>query len=136
MESSSAKMKNTRYMGVKNLDNYFNPNVYVHLFVFPSVHLCVRKLALIPATVSENVTDKSCLLGMHFVSPSGSWDPWGEERHYFIMSGKAKLCMSKHTLVFHHLPSVGQKQLCAFILPNTKTLVKGFHCSTRYQNRM
>ena len=32
---------------------------------------------------------------------------------YIIIWGKAKLCILQLTLVFHHLPSVGPKQLCA-----------------------
>ena len=54
---------------------------------------------------------------MHFGSPSDSWDPCGKAKpshlHYIVKRGKAKLCILELTAVFHHLPSVGPKQLCA-----------------------
>ena len=54
---------------------------------------------------------------MHFWSPSDPWGPWNEEKlskiHYDIRGGEAKLRMLKLASVFHHLPSVSPKQLCA-----------------------
>ena len=54
---------------------------------------------------------------MHSWSPPDLWGPWDEEKlsyiHYDIRREEAKLCILKITSVFHHLPSVGPKQLCA-----------------------
>ena len=54
---------------------------------------------------------------MHFESPSDSWDPCGKAKPryilYIIRWGEAKLCLLELTSVFHHLPSVGPKQLYA-----------------------
>ena len=54
---------------------------------------------------------------MHFGSPSDSWDPCGKAKssyvHYIIRQGKAELRILELTSVFHYLPSVGPKQLCA-----------------------
>ena len=54
---------------------------------------------------------------MHFGSPSDSWDPCGKAKpsyvQYIIRQGKAKLRILKLTSVFHHLPCVNPKQLCA-----------------------
>ena len=55
---------------------------------------------------------------MHFWSPSDSWDPpWSKAKpsyvHYIIRQGEAKLHILELTSVFHHLPSVSPKQLCA-----------------------
>ena len=54
---------------------------------------------------------------MHFGSPSDSWDRCGKVKpsdvQYIIRQGKAKLCILELTSVFHHLSSVGPKQLCA-----------------------
>ena len=55
---------------------------------------------------------------MHFGSPTDSWDPCGRGKpsyiQYIIRQGKAKLSIIELTSVFHHLPSVGPKQLFAF----------------------
>ena len=55
-----------------NLNNYFN--FYVCLsFLCPCIRACFRKLALIPAVESQNVTNKSWLVrvkNMHPKSPS------------------------------------------------------------------
>ena len=54
---------------------------------------------------------------MHSWSPPDPWGPRDEEKpsyiHYNIRREEAKLCILKLTSVFHHLPSVGPKQLCA-----------------------
>ena len=54
---------------------------------------------------------------IHFMSLSGSFDPWGKEKpshvQYIIKQGEAKLCIVELTSVFHYLPSVDPKQLCA-----------------------
>ena len=54
---------------------------------------------------------------MHFGSPSDSWDGCGKAKpsyvQYIIRQGEAKLRILELTSVFHHLPSVGPKQLCA-----------------------
>ena len=45
------------------------------------------------------------------------WNPRDEEKpnyiHYDIRREEAKQCIIKVASVFHHLPSVGPKQLCA-----------------------
>ena len=55
---------------------------------------------------------------MHFGSPSDSWDPYGKAKpsHLLCISrrGEAELRILELTSVFHHLPSVSSKQLCAF----------------------
>ena len=52
---------------------------------------------------------------MHFVSPSDTWDPCSKVKlnyiHYIIRRGEAELRILELTSVFHHLPSVGPKQL-------------------------
>ena len=54
---------------------------------------------------------------MHSWSPPDLWGPWDEEKlsyiHYDIRREEAKLSILKIASVFHHLPSVGPKQLCA-----------------------
>ena len=54
---------------------------------------------------------------MHFGSPSDSWDPCGKGKlshgQYIIRRGKAKLHILELTSMFHSLPCVGPKQLCA-----------------------
>ena len=54
---------------------------------------------------------------MHFGSPSDSWHQCGKAKlsyaQYIIRQGKAELHILELTLVFHHLPSVSPKQLCA-----------------------
>ena len=54
---------------------------------------------------------------MHFGSPSHSWDQCGKSKlsyvQYIIWQGEAKLRILELTSVFHPLPSVGPKQLCA-----------------------
>ena len=54
---------------------------------------------------------------MHFGSPSDSWNPCGKAKpshvQYIIRQGEAELHILELTLVFHHLFSVGPKQLCA-----------------------
>ena len=46
---------------MNNLNNYFNFHVCLS-FLRPSVRASVRKLAPIPAVVSKNITNKSCLV--------------------------------------------------------------------------
>ena len=54
---------------------------------------------------------------MHSWSPPDLWGPWDEEKlsyiHYDIRREEAKLRILEIASVFHHLPSVGPKQLCA-----------------------
>ena len=54
---------------------------------------------------------------MHSWAPPDPWGPWNEEKlsyiHYGIKREEAKQCILKLASVFHHLPSVGPKQLCA-----------------------
>ena len=54
---------------------------------------------------------------MHFGSSSDSWDPCSKAKpsyaQYIIRRGEAKLHILELTSVFHHLPSVGPKKLCA-----------------------
>ena len=56
---------------------------------------------------------------MHFGSPSDSWDPWGKAKlsyiQYIIRQGEAELRILELMSVFHLLPSVGPKQLCALV---------------------
>ena len=70
--------------------------------------------------VSQDVTNKSYLVcirvkNMHTMSPKDLLGLWGEEKpsyaHDNIRQGKAKLRLPKITSVFHHLPSIGPKQL-------------------------
>ena len=53
----------------------------------------------------------------HFGSFSDPWGPSGKAKpsqaHYIIRWGEAELHISKLISVFHHLSSVGPKQLCA-----------------------
>ena len=53
---------------------------------------------------------------MHFGSPLDSWDQCGKAKpsyaQYIIREGEAELDILELTSVFHHLPSVGPKQLC------------------------
>ena len=54
---------------------------------------------------------------LHFRSPSDSWNQCGKAKlsyvQYIIRRGEAELRLLELTLVFHHLPNVGPKQLCA-----------------------
>ena len=54
---------------------------------------------------------------IHSWVPPDPWGPWDEEKlsyiHYDISREEAKLLILKLASVFHHLPSVGPKQLCA-----------------------
>ena len=54
---------------------------------------------------------------MHFGSPSDSWDPYRKAKlshvQCIIRQGEAELRILELTSVFHYLPSVGSKQLCA-----------------------
>ena len=54
---------------------------------------------------------------MHFGSPSDSRDPCSKAKmsyvKYIIRQGKAKLHILELSSLFHHLHSVGAKQLCA-----------------------
>ena len=54
---------------------------------------------------------------MHFGSPSHFRDPCGKAKLsyvvYIISGDEAKLRILELTSVFHHLSSVGHKQLCA-----------------------
>ena len=54
---------------------------------------------------------------MHSWSPPDPWGPRDEEKpsyiHYKIRREEAKLRILKLASVFHHLSSVGPKQLCA-----------------------
>ena len=54
---------------------------------------------------------------LDFGSPSDSWNRCGEAKSSYVQYinrlGEAKLCILDLTLMFHHLPSVGPKQLCA-----------------------
>ena len=56
---------------------------------------------------------------MHFGSPSDSWDPCSKEKpsqvQYSSRQGEAKLRILELTSVFHHLPTVGLKQVYALI---------------------
>ena len=53
---------------------------------------------------------------MNFGSASDTWDPCGKVKlsyvHYIIKQNEAKLYILELTSVFHHIPSVGPKQLC------------------------
>ena len=73
--------------------------------------MCFQKLGPIPAVVSQNVDDKSCLVYVFRVKKV-SWvtlRPLGSiEREETEVLHILKLAS-----VFHHLPSVGPKQLCA-----------------------
>ena len=66
---------------------------------------------------------------MHYGSPSDPWGPWGQDKliyvHYIDLQGNAKLSTSKLSSVFHHLPCIGPKQLCALFSKNkTQKLCK------------
>ena len=54
---------------------------------------------------------------MHSRAPPDPWGPWDEEKpsyiHYDIRREEVKQSILKLASVFHHLPSVGPKQLCA-----------------------
>ena len=54
---------------------------------------------------------------MHIGSPSDSRDPRGKAKlshvQYIDRQGEAELHISELTSVFHHLLSIGPKQLCA-----------------------
>ena len=101
-----------------------NKPIYKSLSVCPFVHSCVRKVALFPAVVWQNVSNKSCLV-CGKIEKYAFWvtlrprpcSPWGKEKlsyvYYVIRQGEAKLHISKLTSVFHHHPNVSSKQLCA-----------------------
>ena len=76
----------------------------------------------IPAVVSQNVTNESCLVGVKSekyvvwvtLRPLGSMSQGEVKIHALQYSARqSRAAYIKLTLVFHHLPSVGPKQLCA-----------------------
>ena len=100
------------------LNNCFN--LHVHLSVCPFVYsfLSVWKLAPIPAVVSQNVTDKSCLVCFKnelCICILGHLESQGEAKpsyvHYVIRQEEAYLHISKLTSIFHQHPFAGPKQL-------------------------
>ena len=56
---------------------------------------------------------------MHFGSPSDSWNQCSKAKpsyvQYIIGQGEAELRILELASVFHHVPSVGPKQLCAHL---------------------
>ena len=103
--------------------------------VHPSVVPSCRKLTSIPASISQNVTNKSCLLCIKSekyaswvtLDPSGTAVAEAKPRcvysilkpHCQSFRRQIRLLPSKATLrefqtkTFVHLPRVGPKQLCA-----------------------
>ena len=56
---------------------------------------------------------------MYIWSPSDFWNRCGKATLSYLQNiirlGEAKLCILELISVFYHLPSVGSKQLCAFV---------------------
>ena len=102
------------------LHNYFN------LHVCPSFR---RRRRGVPLSIFKFLQsyDKVSLIkvawyvlrvkNMHSRAPPDPWGPWDEEKpsyiHYDIRREGVKQSILKLASVFHHLPSVGPKQLCA-----------------------
>ena len=113
--SPEAKIRKDWKMFPWNLNNYFDFHVCLS-FRPPSaaVCACVRKLALIPSVVLQNVTNKSCLVCVKsekyesLVTLRPQWD--------CCRRGEAEVRILNFKTTwseFHHLPRVGPKQLCA-----------------------
>ena len=79
-----------------NLNNYFNLHICVHLSFHPLICPCVRKLAPIPAVVSQNVSNKSCLVCIN----NENYAFWVNVRT--LRQGETMLRISKLTSMFHH----------------------------------
>ena len=99
-----------------NLNNYFD--FHVRLSICPFVRFrpvpSAQKLTSIAATVSQNVTDKLCLVCVN----SEIYASWVTLRPQLdrCHQGEAKVRILSFTTTwseFHHLPRVGPKQLCA-----------------------
>ena len=113
-------MSFSSFMKWLHLHNYFN------LHVCPSFRRRWRRRRRrptfdfqIPAVISVKKVAWYVLKvkNMHSWAPPDQWGPWDEEKlsyiHYNIRREEAKQCIIKVASVFHHLPSVGPKQLCA-----------------------
>ena len=94
--------------GCSHLINYFDFQVCL------SICLCVQKEAPFPAVLSQNVTNKSCLVCV-MSEKYASWvtlrPQWDRCRR-----GEAKVRVFNIKTTwseFHYLPGVGPKQLCA-----------------------
>ena len=108
-----------------NLNNYFN--LHVCLSIRPSVPSvssipCVQKLTPVSAVGSQNVTNRSFLVSVKSekyafwvtLRPLGSMSQGEVKIHSLQYSARqSRAAYIKLTSVFHHLPSVGPKQLCA-----------------------
>ena len=107
--------------------NYFNLHVCPSLRR-PSASVGVRRPGVpLPSFQFLQAYDKVSLIkvawyvfrvkNIHSWSPPDPLSPWDEEKasyiHYNIRREGAKLRILKLASVFHHLPSVGPKQLCA-----------------------
>ena len=108
-----------------HLHNYFNIHVCPSLRR-PSVVRPSRPVPL-PSFQFLQAYEKVSLIkvawhvlrvkNIHSWSPPDTLGPWDEEKlsytHYNIRREEAKIRILKLASVFHHLPSVGPKQLCA-----------------------
>ena len=112
-----------------NLNNYFNFHLCLS-FCRPSVRPCVRKITQIPVVVSQNVTNKSCLVCVMRQSSDPSGTPVAKAKQRYVYSiltphgqsfrRQVRLLLSeeKQSYVYtifknYHLPRVVLKQLCA-----------------------
>ena len=101
-----------------HLNNYFD------FHVCPSIRLpCVRNLTPLSVVLSQNVTNKSCLVCVK----SEKYASWVTLRpqwnHCRRGEAEVRILDFKTTWSeFHHLPRVGPKQLCALAhLGSTRT---------------
>ena len=107
-----------RMLSNSNLNNYFN--LHFCLSIRPSVP-CVQKLTPVSAVRSQNVTNRSFLVSVKSEKyafwvihrPFGSMNQGKVKIHELRDSARqSRAAYIKLTSVFHHLPSVGPKQLC------------------------
>ena len=111
--------------------------IYITISTFTSVRPYGVVVVVVVVVTSRHVTlssfqflqayDKVSLIkvgwyvlkvkNIHSWSPPDPLGPWDKEKasyiHYDIKREEAKLRILKLASVFHHLPSVGPKQLCA-----------------------
>ena len=98
-----------------NLNNYFEPHVCLSIRGSVCLSGSVRpNLTSCPASVSQNVTNKSCLVCLK----SEKYASWVILRPQWdcCRRGEAEVRILNFKTTwseFHHLPRVGPKQLCA-----------------------
>ena len=110
-----------------NILNLIYITISIFTYVFPyGVHplhpSCHNFKFLIPAVISQMSVIKVTwyvfrVKNIHSWAPPDPWGPWDEEElsyiHYDIRREEAKQGILKLASMFHHLSSIGPKQLCA-----------------------